>query len=213
MGCRLTKKENTVKYLKVLGLAAVAAMAVMAFGASTAAATQVCVAATAGHPADGKCAAGERELTNGESVTGTSSNPVLTSSVTTVTCKESSTTVKANTGTGTPIAGEVTALSFANDCTTSSGTSCTVTVVNLPYTGSLETNKLTVTDAVGAGAKVVCGVLINCTFTTKKAELTVTHNASTTFDATVSLEREGGFCPATAEWHATYHSATNTTVL
>lgn len=187
-----------MKYLKVLGLAAVAAMAVMAFGAGTASAAQICVPGTG----DGKCAtSNEREYTPGTNITATSSNPVLTSSITTVTCKESSTTVTGTASTGAAISGEVTALSFANDCTTSGGTSCTVTVVNLPYPGSLTSSELTVNDASGAGAKVVCGVLINCTFTSTDAVLSVAHD---TFQATVKLNRTGGFCPETAEWHATY---------
>lgn len=202
-----------MKYLKVLGLAAVAATAVMAFGAGTASAAQICVPDTIKF--DGKCptATAEREYNPAtDTITATSSNPVLTSSITNVTCKESATTVAGSSSTGATISGEVTALSFTNDCTTAGGTSCTVTVVNLPYPSSLTSSELTVNDASGAGAKVVCGVLINCTFTTTDAVLSVNHD---TFQATVKLNRSGGFCPETAEWHATYkitHPA-GTTVL
>jgi hypothetical protein len=208
---------KTIRVIKGLSLSLTALMVFGALDATgSASAAQLCVPVDAKHATDGKCpTVAEREVTPGEPVAMTSSNVVFTTSTTTVTCKESSMTTKVNTATGTPIAGEVSALSFTNDCTTSSGTSCTYTVVNVPYSASLESGNLKVIDAVGAGVKTVCGVLVNCTFSTKEAIGTVTHNAggSTTIDFTVNLAREGGFCPATAEWHATYHSAANVTVL
>jgi hypothetical protein len=195
-----------VKYVKILGLAAVAAMAVMAFvGAGTASATTVC--ATGGSPQAG-CPAGKGEYDG--AINATSTNPLLTNSITNVTCEHSATTIDPATSTGTPISGEVTALSFSGNCKTASGTACTVEVLNLPYPGTVESlgggkSDLIVKDPTGAGAKVVCGFLINCTFTTKEATLTMTNGSPSTATASkIVLTRSGGFCPATAEWDATY---------
>lgn len=188
-----------MSYLKAIGIAAVVAAAVAAFGASGAAAVEICVP---GNPGDGKCpTTNEKEYTSGTNFRATGSNWVMTSSITTVTCKEASITLQFNAATGEPISGQVTALSMTNDCTTSAGTSCTVTVVNLPYPASLTSSQLTVNDASGAGAKVVCGILVNCTFTTKDGVMSVNHD---TYEETWQMERTGGFCPATAEWHATF---------
>jgi hypothetical protein len=191
-----------VKHLKVLGLAVIAAMAVMAFGAASASATQICVT---GAPGDGKCATAdtERELAQNESIVGASKNPTLTNDITNVTCENSSVTVKMTSeNTVTPITGEITALSFTGNCKTASGTACTVTVKNLPYSGSLTSSSLTAEDPTGAGALVKCGFLINCEFLTKKATLSVAHD---TFTATsVPLTRSGGFCPEEANWDAVY---------
>jgi hypothetical protein len=208
---------KTMRTIKVMLLPLVAIVVFGAIGgAGIASAAQICLPIDVSHATDGKCPTNvEREATPGELFAMTSGNMVFTSSLTSVTCKQSSMSTKFNSATGTPITGEVTALSYTNDCTTSSGTSCTVTVVNLPYSASLESASLKVTDAVGAGFKIVCGVLINCTFTTKETNGTVTHNVagSTTIDITVKLEREGGFCPATAELHQTHHYAANVTFL
>jgi hypothetical protein len=199
-----------VKYVKILGLTAVAAMAVMAFvGAGTASATTLCK--SGGSPEAG-CGAGKGEINaETDNIEGTSSNAILTSSLTDVTCKVSETKINPTSSTGAPILGTVENLNFKEDCTTASGTSCTVTVVNLPYSSSLEGTALTVTDPIGAGATVKCGFLINCTFTTKSATLNIVNGTPSVAKAEgVKLEREGGFCPETAEWHATYSTTAPT---
>jgi hypothetical protein len=192
-----------VKHLKVLGLAMVAAMAVMAFGAGSASATQICL--TNQSEGDKKCATAttERELVKNESVVGTAKNPELTNDITDVTCENSSVTGKlTSNNTVTPLTGEITALTFTGNCKTASGTACTVTVKNLPYSGSLTSSALTVQDPVGAGALVKCGFLINCEFLTTKATLGVEHDK---FIATgIPLTRNGGFCPEEANWDALY---------
>ena len=204
-----------MKYLKVLGLAAVAAMVVMAFGAGSAsAAVKLCVKGVS----DGKCPTGKEEY-NGSHIEAKVTNPpgaVLTTNITTVTCTESVVTLSSKGA--TEPTGEVTNLSFTG-CKTSANQACTVEVVNLPYTSHIEgavegtnTSKLRVTDEVGAGAKVVCGFVINCTFTTKEATLTghnITTPTTTEFTAVkVPLTRNGGICPTTAEWTASYSVTT-----
>lgn len=193
-----------MKYVRILGLVAAAAMAVMAFGGGTASAAQLCANAASEANGCGKNGTQAKAETAAD-VTGTSTNAILTSSITDVTCTDSHTTINPNSSTGTPITGTVDVLTFGGECETSGGTECHVTTVNLPYEASIEGTTLTVKDAVGAGAVVECGFLINCTFTTKEAKLSITNGTPTTATASkVVLNRSGGFCPATAEWHATY---------
>jgi hypothetical protein len=185
-----------VKWIKNLALAAIAAAAFMAFlGAGTASATQLCT------DSGGVCT----EYSG--PITGTSTNATLATNLSNVVCEDSHTTINASTSTGTPIFGEVTALEFSG-CQTEAAlpTPCTVTVKNLPYKAELETSTLTVTDPVGAGAKVVCSGIISCEFLTTKATLAVTSGNPTTARAEkVVLSHEtGAICPSTATWSATY---------
>jgi hypothetical protein len=132
-------------------------------------------------------------------------------------CSDSQATINASSSTGAPILGEVTALSFSECRTEGTLIPCTVTVRNLPYSAELEGKTLTVTDPVGAGAKMVCGSWLSCEFLTKTATLTVTNGEPTVATAEqVPLSHEtGAICPATATWSATYAatSPTGLTVL
>jgi hypothetical protein len=202
---RQSDKENAVKWIKKLALPSIAA-ALMAFlGAGTASATQLC--ATTGTGPECAGAAGKFEYSG--TITGTSTNAKLATNLANYECSDSAATVVANSSTGAPILGAVTALSFSG-CHTQLGVECTVTVKNLPYDASLEGKTLTVTDPVGAGAKVVCGTTLSCEFLTKEARLTVTNGSPTVAVAKeVELSHEtGAICPSTATWSATY-SATS----
>jgi hypothetical protein len=198
----IDKRRIPVKSIKNLGLAAIAAAAFMAFvGAGTAAATQLCATSGTGTG----CAGGKFEYSG--SITGTSTNATLSTNLANVECSDSATTIDANSSTGAPILGEVTALSFTG-CQTEGlvHTACTVTVKNLPYSASVEGKTLTVTDEVGAGAKVVCGTILSCEFLTKEANLAITNGEPTVAVAKeVALSHEtGAICPSTATWNATY---------
>jgi len=196
----------------MLSLAAVAAAALMALvGVGSASAAELCSTSTT--PCSGtKYLSGttfHAELESGTLAT-------LTNSISNVTCEKSTVAGKttSNGGSGTTITGEITGLTFTSNCKTASGTACTVTVINLPYPatisggGTAEGSKstLTVSDPSGAGATVVCGFLINCTFTTTDATLTVTNQpgGTPTVSASVNLSRSGGFCPSTSTWDAAY---------
>jgi len=192
-----------VKRIKNLALAAIGAAAFMAFlGAGTASATQLC--ATSGEGAE---CAGTGKFEYSGTITGTSTNATLSTNLANVECSDSATTIVANSSTGAPILGEVTALSFTG-CQTEGlvHTACTVAVKNVPYSASLEGKTLTVTDPVGAGAKVVCGTIISCEFLTTAANLTITNGSPTVAVAKeVALSHEtGAICPETATWNATY---------
>ena len=195
-----------MKYVKILGLAALAAMAVMAFvGAGTASATTLCK--TSGSPEAG-CGAGKGEINaETDNIVGTSTNAKLTSPIANVVCNHSETEIDPASSTGSPILGSITKLTFTGECRTEGGTACTVTVKNIPYEAELEGTTLTAKDAVGAGAKVVCGFLINCEFLANEAKLTITNGSPTTATASkVVLKRNGGICPETAEWDAVYNT-------
>lgn len=184
-----------MKWIKNLTLAAIAAAALMAFiGAGTASATQLCT------DSGGVCT----EYSG--NITGTSTNATLATNLANVVCDDSHTTINASSSTGAPILGEVTLLEFKGCRTEVTLVPCTVTVKNVPYKASLEGKTLTITDEVGAGAKVVCGTVLSCEFLTKSASLTITNGSPTTASAEkVSLSHEtGAICPETATWSATY---------
>lgn len=186
-------------------LVAVASLAAVALAApGTASAVQICfkVASPFG---DTKCETEHAEKEYQEEIKSTSTNPVLTTSITNVTCEHSETTFDPGAATGSEIPGEIKALSFTGNCKTSNGTACTVQVLNLPYPSSIEGSVLTVNDASGAGFKVVCGFLINCTFTTTDGPVTLSHEAGVLRKIWHWFFGEKtGFCPASAELEATY---------
>src|SRR5436305_5059440 len=184
-----------MKLTKNHALPAIAAAAFMAFtGAGTASATQLCT------DSGGICT----EYSG--NITGTSTNATLATNLFNIECTDSATTVIANSSTGAPIIGEVVALEFSGCRTEVTLNPCTVTVKNLPYSASLEGKTLTVTDPVGAGAKILCGTWLSCEFLTNKANLAITNGEPTVARAEqLSLSHENGaICPATATWSATY---------
>jgi len=201
-----------MKNLKMLGLAAVAAMALMAMvGAGTASATELCSTNTS--PCTGtKYLSGTTISAQLKAGTGA----VLTNSISNVTCKKSTVdiTTTSSGGSGVAVTGtapKTTGLTFS-ECTNSFGETCTAEVVDLPYSGSVTAtgkgNGSMTVQADGSGnpgAKVVCGSLINCTFKTASATLTVTGgNPAIAAANAIELTREGGFCPTTSKWDAEY---------
>lgn len=211
-----------MKYAKILGLALVAAAALIAFvGAGSASATVLCKNGTS--PCSEIYGAGT-------TIKGKSTNAVLTSNLATVACTESNTTAEVtNQGSAsTTVTGTITALSFSG-CTASAGTvSCEVSVNNLPYHAEVHwTSGVngTLTASSGGsgspGANVVCGTLISCTFERTLFTLPVNGgNPANIVANKVSLERTpfGGtpLCGTEAFWDATYTAVgenTNISVL
>jgi hypothetical protein len=211
-----------MKYIKILGLAAVAAMALMAFvGASSASATVLCKVSTS------PCPTGSM-YEPGTVIEGVSTNATLTSDLATVVCTNSETVAKTETtgSSTTTVTGTITALTFTG-CTANNGTvKCTVTVQGLPYHaevhwGSGVNGTLTVkahAGGVSPGATVVCAGLISCTFENTLFTLPVNGgNPATIVANAVPLERTafGGtpLCGTTAAWDATYTAVgTNTSI-
>jgi hypothetical protein len=206
-----------VRYVKVLMLAAVAATAIMAFGASSASATALCTVNAGTHcPAESM----EPSGTDIHTVLAPGTSATLTSSLVDVHCTTSTVTGETENTGGTEelLLGEITALSFSG-CKTTGGTNCTVTVVGVSSTIT-PTATVEATDHEGngimeidpeegktaPGAKVVCGLFINCTFESPEGFL-LDMEGGAPAHVTASeeeLDRSGGICPATASWDATY---------
>jgi hypothetical protein len=196
-----------MKYLKMLGVAAVAAMALTAvLGAGSAsAATFLCK--TSANPCTEHYPSGT--AISASLVTGTTAR--LTTNIGTVTCKKS--TVGGKT-TSTEAHGEITSLTFT-ECTDPFGNPCTVKAVNTPYTASAATavagtpngsGTMTISGKAGnPGATVECGSWMNCKFTNSPIVLDVTGGAPAKIVASKeALNREGGICPAESFWDAEY---------
>jgi len=205
-----------MKYLKVFGLAAVAAVVAMAFiGASSASATALCSVNEAKCPTEAQLGAG----TVIEAHLKTGTKAVLETSLATVECSKSVTKGKTTTGAAETVKGVIEELSF-EECQTKTGeTKCTVgSALNLPYNGSIVAlgsgnGKLTVTKGTGGGnpgATVTCLGVIECTFRTPSAVLKVFGGNPAVAKAeaiTLSEHSVGLKCPAsetTAKWTAEY---------
>jgi len=201
-----------MKHIKILGLAAVAAMALTAFvGAGSASATVLCKNSTS-TPCSEKYGPGTI-------IEGESTNAKLTSNLATVTCSESKTTAETTTAgsASTTVEGKITALNFSG-CSTNEvpPVPCEVTVNNLPYHAEVHwtsgnNGTLTVNSAGSGspGANVVCAGVISCTFARTLFTLPVTGGNPASIAANaVSLERIpfGGtpLCGTEAFWDATY---------
>ena len=208
-----------MRFIKMLGLAAIAAVAAMAFvGAGSAAATVLCKQAP---NAENKCAAGQ-SYGVGTIIKGTAQNAVLTSDLSNVTCEHSETEAEvSNAGSAsTTVTGSIKKLTFTG-CKTAGLVGCTVTVQNLPYHAEVHAGEggngsLTVkTGGKGKpGATVVCVGVINCTFNNTLFNLPVEGgNPAAVLANEVALEREGGTCGKEAFWDATYTAiAPNTAI-
>jgi|SRR6478672_6036642 len=193
-----------MNHLKMLGFAMLVTTALAAFaGTSTASATTLC--RTGGFPESG-CGAGKGEINAAsDNLELTSTNSVFKNSVSDVSCEDSEMTIDPATSTGAPVLAEVTKLAFHTKCETKSKQPCTVEVFNLPYPVTIEGSTLTIKDSVGAGARVKCGFLISCLFTTKEAPFMISNVLFTTITGTeIAFSRSGSLCPATASWNVTY---------
>lgn len=195
-----------MKHLKMLGLAVVAAAALMAvIGAGTASATELCSTATT--PCSGT------KYGVGTTIRATSTNATLKTFVGTVACTHSE-IVGEVTGAGgsgtTAVTGKTQVLEFSG-CTLGE-TTCTITqeaVGNSSVTGGSASATATFNYNVTSktGSKVVCGSLINCVYSTSSAVLkgqNTTSGTPTIKAENISLAREGGICPSESIWNATY---------
>jgi hypothetical protein len=177
----------------------------MAFGTAAASATEFCSTNTS--PCTGTMYGPGTKL-SGKLTTGKVAT--LTNSISNITCKQAAMAGQMTTtgGSGTtPISGEVTAVTWT-ECTTSFGTACTVTVTGIPWklTGE-KTGETTFKVVVSGspGVTVVCGSLINCTFSQTSLTLTGVNGSPARVTATaVGLNTSGAFCPKTASYDAEY---------
>jgi hypothetical protein len=202
-----------MKHLKIIGLAAVAAMAITAFAAASASASELCSTNTS--PCTGTM------YMPGTAVSASSTSAVLTTSGglvnPTVTCKKSSTGGETTTtgGVGTTVNGSLSSLTFS-ECTHNLASppenTCTATAVNLPYLakgtatgGGNGTLKVESGGKGNPGAKVECKGLPTCTYSAASVTLDVTGGNPATVVANKEALSGGAFpCPPNAQWTATY---------
>jgi hypothetical protein len=201
-----------MKYLKILGLAAVAAAALMAFvGASSASATVLCTVAGTGSPTGTTCPAGQadKELTIHAVNEG---NVVLTTTFKNITCEESTVSgVTEGEGSATEtVKGPIEVLTFTK-C------NCEVKVLNKgrleihwiegTHNGTLTSNEAEVT----AECSTIFGN-VHCIYKTTNTDLgKLTGSATTGATPTMDIEEANiprlvtsGLCAETAKWDAKY---------
>lgn len=201
-----------MKFIKMLGLAVVAAIAAMAFvGAAGASAETALLCSTNTEPCTGT------KAKNGTAISAsltTGSIAELETNLGIVKCTESSTSGKVtNENEGKA---EISKVSFSK-CVLGS-TECVVTMENIPYEGLLALAAgsawhFTV-HKFGAGgnpqALVKCGSIINCKFGTPNAlfvwlQPNPPAEPHAVLHIAQELERIGGFfCPSTSTWRALY---------
>jgi hypothetical protein len=198
-----------MKYIKMMGLAVVAALALMAMVGVGSASASGTACKTNTSPCGSPYPVGTK--LSGSLATG---HATLTTSLGNVTC---TTSTVSGVLTSSPVAhGEITGLTFTN-CHIN-GQACEVKAENLPYTVTgVATGggngDLTITPKAGGlnpGATVVCpSAFINCTFSKSHIVLKVTGGTpATVFAEKVALDRTGGFCPSTSTWDAHYSITT-----
>lgn len=208
-----------MRYIKMLGLAAMATMVAMAFvGASSAMAEPE-------HPLIVLCEEPELICEEGNwapnpteihAETLPSEPPVLLSSIGSVLCEHSLARLTLLNELAKLIEGHLLALNFTGECHLGS-TKCTVTVNGL---GGLsftpdEVKLAAIVQAIPlegkeTNATVKCGFLINCTFSAEPETKLLAHSDEKghllLLAKKAPLKRASGFCPETAEWDATYHA-------
>jgi hypothetical protein len=224
----LQARRKAMKHLKVLGLAMVVGAALMAIvGVSSASALEnstLCKTNTATCPAAEQYGAGT--VISGATASG--ANATLTTKTWSIQC--ASTVLGATSGSATvtegPVAGSITSLGWSG-CTvigSSPVQNCTVSSVNLPYNAGVQTEGLQGSGSLTAaahsgggnpGATLVCGEMLNCTYTTASAKLAGTGGAAGTANVVASkiaLTGSGSKCPAGATWSAKYVLSSPSTV-
>jgi hypothetical protein len=205
-----------MKYLKILGLVAIAAVPLNALlGTGTAfAGSDTCTALTS------PCPSGNEYTGSVNSTLKTGTSAVITNSVDTITCTSSSingeNTVATNaSGNST---GKITSVTFSG-CTDQNKETCTATAEHVPWHAELVATEtagkvngngvLTVSNGGTGGpqAKVVCGSFLSCTFGVESTDVDfIGSSTSPTIKTTgLALTRISGFlCPSTANWDAEY---------
>jgi len=190
-----------MKYLKTLGLAAIAAMALMAFvGAGTASATTL--------------NNGTETLKTGSAIassliTGTSADLKDTTGATIATCTGSSVSGKTTNETGEKVNGNIESLTWTG-CSQTTDTLANGTL-SIKRTGENEG------EVSGAGSKVTLGIFgVSCVYGTGEGTKLGTAKGGTPAVLKVNAvipKIEGGIlCPSTGVWKAEYEVTTPATL-
>jgi hypothetical protein len=192
-----------MKYLKMLGPAAIAAMVLTAVIAATSASAAVlCKSNT--NPCTEIYPAGTKISASLSS----KSDVQLTTSIGTVTCIGS--TISGELTAGNPAHGKITSVTFSG-CSLGS-TNCVAEGEGTPYTATVWTGSQLgngdliaepyLFDKLHLG--VACGSLINCTFGTSSISMVIVGGMPARLVVSQSYAREGGLCPAAVTWEAEY---------
>jgi hypothetical protein len=187
-----------MKHLKMLGLAAFAAMALMAFGAGSASATKLCTQEA--------CTTVYASGTVISSSLKSGSTARLTSGGATVdTCTSSSLCGTTTNTEGTTVAGNIETLTWG-----SAGTSCSVTTDTIK-TGSLAIEKTGANEGkvTGSGSEVTTSTFgTTCTFGTGTGTVlgTIKGGVEPVITISTTVQKTAGnfLCPSTAGWDAEY---------
>jgi hypothetical protein len=202
-----------MRYVKILGLAAVAAAALMAFvGASSASATVLCTTKTN----EGTCPVGWSANLDTIHAVSETEKPTLTGGFKNVECESSTVSVnEMNEGSATEtVKGVVEALTFTNcNCTVVVVKNGTLEVHWIPPEPGKESTNGTLTSS-GATVTVNCSTIfgtVHCNYVTENTDLgTLTGSSATggtaTIDVTAEIPREktSELCNEQAIWHAKY---------
>lgn len=195
-----------MKYLKMLGLAAIAAVAAMAIvGAGTASADEVCT----DKPVNNMCPEGKLITTIEASQVGTGSLET-TGGTTLVTCAAGDIHISVtNQGTGVdPITGNIEELEFT-ECSNTVDTLSTGTL-NATHTGEGTSGKLT---ALGSEVTVAGIFGASCVYGASGAlEIGTTSGTTLTVNAIVPRLSGGFSCPADTRWTAEFEITNHTEV-
>lgn len=199
-----------MKYLKMLGLAAVAAMAVMAFvGAGTASADELCT------KNENPCATANKITTIHATLTAGKTAILETTEGTVLdTCTEGTIHAVVSTqGTGVdPITGTIDALTWGSGTTPCTFTTDTIKTGTLTATNSGTGTNGNVT-GIGNEVTVNTGLFGSCVFTTGTGTKlgTITGGTNKLAINTV-VTKVSGLCPSSARWTAEYTITNHTAV-
>jgi hypothetical protein len=210
------------KHLEVRCIAVVAAVGLMALlGASSASATVICKETPTGTISTARC---DNDYVAKQVFKFKATNPVLTSDLySDVMCLSSEASVEqANTGgTGTPVTGKVTALTFSGCTETFFHFSCTVKAVGLPFSAEIHwisgTHDGTV-EVFNGRASVSCPFIgLNCVFGAAALDMELESGNParvTTNEVELEMFEEPNFtqCPTLANWDATYVATSPTAI-
>jgi hypothetical protein len=198
-----------MKLIKMLGLAALAAMVAMAFvGVSSASAEGSVVLCK---NAELVC---EAPYPNPTTIVGHAENPKLLSSIGTVECEKSLAELTLLNELAKLMKGHILSLKFEGNCHLG-GTSCTVTVGQvgglsiLHGADPLKWHAIAIElEGKSTEATVKCGFFINCTYIGgEETKVTSTNNEAgevTLVAEKAELKKSKGICPSVSEWDATY---------
>jgi hypothetical protein len=209
-------KEGYMRYLKILGLAAITALTLMAVvGANSASATELCTVNTSPCPAASK-------YNSGTVIEASSTNATFTTSLGNVVCTGSS--IKGATtssgGSKSYVEGKLESLTFSFcTLTTPFGATshtCMVTAIDLFYRSvTTKTTHPNGTLSLSFGVLGDPGIKVDCGASVLRCRLNsvnVTLDLNGGSPATVLAKEEpwnrtvyeGGLCPTSATWDATY---------